>query len=162
MKGGKKDWESWIDQQIREAEERGAFKDLPGKGKPLDTTPNPYAGDQELAFKVLRDAGYAPEWIELDKAIRVKLERLRLSLGRAWESHQAHLGELAGRSDRWAEAERNRTQAGWHDAIAAFERDVGSVNREIAELNLKVPAPRFQRAKVDVTKEVRRLVEGGS
>ena len=28
-------WESWVDRQIREAEERGAFKDLPGAGKPL-------------------------------------------------------------------------------------------------------------------------------
>jgi DnaJ-like protein len=28
-------YESWIDKQIREAQERGAFEDLPGKGKPL-------------------------------------------------------------------------------------------------------------------------------
>ena len=28
-------WESWIDQQIREAREAGAFDDLPGAGKPL-------------------------------------------------------------------------------------------------------------------------------
>ena len=28
-------YESWVDKQIREAEERGAFDDLPGKGKPL-------------------------------------------------------------------------------------------------------------------------------
>ncbi|MGD8626321.1 MAG: DUF1992 domain-containing protein [Anaerolineae bacterium] len=158
MARGKKEWESWIDQQIREAEERGAFKDLPGKGRPLDTTPNPYAGDQELAFKVLKDAGYAPEWIELDKAIRVKMDRLRLALGRSWEYYRSRLDELAGRSDRWAEAERNRTLAGWQDAIAAFEREVADVNREIRELNLKVPAPRFQRAKIEAVAEVRRLV----
>jgi DnaJ family protein C protein 28 len=66
----RRDWESWIDQQIREAQERGEFDDLPGKGRPLDLTPNPYAQDQELAFKILKDAGYAPEWIEMDKAIR--------------------------------------------------------------------------------------------
>ena len=28
-------WESWIDQQIREAQEEGAFDNLPGAGKPL-------------------------------------------------------------------------------------------------------------------------------
>jgi hypothetical protein len=28
-------FESWIDRQIREAEERGEFEDLPGAGKPL-------------------------------------------------------------------------------------------------------------------------------
>lgn len=34
-KPGGQSWESWIDRQIREAEERGEFDDLPGKGKPL-------------------------------------------------------------------------------------------------------------------------------
>jgi hypothetical protein len=29
------DFESWVDQQIREATERGEFDNLPGKGKPL-------------------------------------------------------------------------------------------------------------------------------
>jgi hypothetical protein len=28
-------FESWIDKQIREAEDRGEFDDLPGKGKPI-------------------------------------------------------------------------------------------------------------------------------
>ena len=28
-------FENWIDKQIREAEERGAFKNLPGAGKPI-------------------------------------------------------------------------------------------------------------------------------
>ena len=30
---------SWIDQQIRDAERRGVFDDLPGAGKPLDMKP---------------------------------------------------------------------------------------------------------------------------
>jgi hypothetical protein len=28
-------FETWVDRQIREAEERGEFDDLPGKGKPI-------------------------------------------------------------------------------------------------------------------------------
>lgn len=28
-------WESWVDQQIREGQERGEFDNLPGHGKPL-------------------------------------------------------------------------------------------------------------------------------
>lgn len=35
-------FESWADRQIREAEERGAFDDLPGKGKPLSGLDTPY------------------------------------------------------------------------------------------------------------------------
>jgi hypothetical protein len=35
-------WESWIDRQIREAEERGEFDDLPGAGRPLPDLERPY------------------------------------------------------------------------------------------------------------------------
>ena len=35
-------WESWVDRQIREAQERGEFDDLPGGGKPLSDLDRPY------------------------------------------------------------------------------------------------------------------------
>ncbi|ONK13883.1 DUF1992 domain-containing protein [Streptomyces sp. MP131-18] len=34
--------ESWVDRQIREAEQRGDFADLPGAGKPLSGLDQPY------------------------------------------------------------------------------------------------------------------------
>ena len=153
-----RDWESWIDQQIREAQERGEFDDLPGKGSPLDLTPNPYAREQELAYKVLKEAGYAPEWIEMDKAIRGKLDRARAVMARRWEWREARLGELEGRSDGWSGAERGRVLASWQEAVAAFEAELETINREIAELNLKVPSPRFQRSKLRLPRELERLM----
>lgn len=152
-----KDWESWIDQQIREAQDRGEFDDLPGKGRPLDLTPNPYAQDRELAFKVLKDAGYAPDWIEQDKAIRHRLERARAGLDRQWQWRTARLSELAGRSGRWAEAERARSLATWRKAIDTFVEEAKAINKEIADLNLKVPSPRLQRPMVNAAREIERL-----
>jgi hypothetical protein len=35
-------YETWIDKQIREAEERGTFKDLPGAGKPIADLDRPH------------------------------------------------------------------------------------------------------------------------
>ena len=35
-------WETWIDRQIREAQERGDFDDLPGKGKPIADLDRPH------------------------------------------------------------------------------------------------------------------------
>lgn len=35
-------WESWIDRQVREAEERGEFDDLPGAGKPIPDLDKPF------------------------------------------------------------------------------------------------------------------------
>lgn len=158
--GKPRDWESWIDQQVREAQERGEFDNLPGKGKPLDLTPNPYAQDRELAYKILKDAGYAPEWIELDKVIRGKLERARAALARSWTWRQARLAELAVRSDSWATAERARAVDVWQRAVAAFEAEVETLNREIRDLNLKVPSARFQRRTVDAAGEVARVEAG--
>jgi DnaJ family protein C protein 28 len=152
-----RDWESWIDQQIREAQEQGKFENLQGWGKPLNLAPNPYAKDQELAFKILKDSGHAPDWIELDKALRLKLARARAVLARRWEGCEMRLRQLADRSDRWSEAERRRVQETWERAVSAFELELAAINREIAELNLKVPSYRFQRSHVDAGREVERL-----
>ncbi|WP_431781311.1 DUF1992 domain-containing protein [Streptomyces chumphonensis] len=35
-------FESWVDRQVREAAERGAFDDLPGAGRPLGGVDQPY------------------------------------------------------------------------------------------------------------------------
>jgi len=152
-----RDWESWIDQEIREAQESGKFDNLPGRGKPIDLTPNPFAQGQELAFKILKDAGYAPEWIELDKAIRLKLERARAALLRRWEGREARWHELADRSDSWTAAERRRILAGWRDAVAEFEEKLVDINRDIAELNLKAPTAAFNRSRLDSARELASL-----
>jgi hypothetical protein len=152
-----RDWESWIDQEIREAQESGKFDNLPGRGKPIDLTPNPFARDQELAFKILKDAGYAPEWIELDKVIRLKLERARAAHLRRWEWREARLHELADRTDRWSGSERRRIVAGWGDAVADFELELAAINRDIAELNLKAPSVFFHRSLLDSARELASL-----
>jgi DnaJ family protein C protein 28 len=149
-----RDWDNWIDQQIREAQERGAFDDLPGKGRPLDLTPNPFAQDRELAFKILKDAGYAPDWIELDKAIRGKLERVRADLSTSREWRQARLAELGQRTDSWAQAERQRVLEAWQQSVTTFQEEIAAINADITTLNLKVPAPRFQRSKIDPAREL--------
>jgi DnaJ family protein C protein 28 len=154
-------WQSWVDRQIRDAQERGEFENLPGIGQPLDLTPNPFAKGQEIAFKVLQDAGFAPDWIELDKAVRDKLEKARAALSRSWMWREARLAELADQAEKWALAEQRRVLASWHQAVASFEEEVISINKDIADLNLKVPSPQFQRPKVNAAREMVDL-QGGT
>jgi DnaJ-like protein len=54
-------WESWIDRQVREAEKRGEFRDLPGAGKPLADLDAPRDENWWIRNK-LRDEGlsYTP------------------------------------------------------------------------------------------------------
>ena len=76
-------WESLTERLIREAQESGAFDDLPRQGQSLALEDDRYAGDMALAHHVLRNAGAAPPWIEADKEARRQLEAIETLLARA-------------------------------------------------------------------------------
>lgn len=61
-------FESWADRQIREAEERGEFANLPGAGKPLPNEKRPYS-DTWWAEQKARDENlsYLPPSLVLRK-----------------------------------------------------------------------------------------------
>lgn len=73
-------WESWIDTQIREGMERGEFKDLPGKGKPLDGLGDFHDEDWWLKAKLRRERlSYLPPTL----AVRKELEEAREAIAAA-------------------------------------------------------------------------------
>jgi hypothetical protein len=79
------DWESLIDRKIREAMEDGEFDDLSGKGEPIDLTENPFEDpDWRMAHRMLRQAGFAPAWIEERKDIEAEIAAARNTLARIW------------------------------------------------------------------------------
>lgn len=72
-------WESRIDKQIREAEERGDFANLPGVGKPLAGIDEPY--DEDWWVKGLLRRENMPDQPALRKEVEALPERLaRLTL----------------------------------------------------------------------------------
>ncbi|MFO7173043.1 MAG: DUF1992 domain-containing protein [Bacillota bacterium] len=71
-----KGYRDWVEEQIQEAMARGDFDNLPGKGKPLDLTENPFEKDW-LVHHILKNASVAPEWIELRREIQADLAWLR-------------------------------------------------------------------------------------
>lgn len=48
-------FESWVDKQIRESEQRGDFSQLPGFGKPLDGLDRPYDETWWIKAKMQRE-----------------------------------------------------------------------------------------------------------
>src|SRR5438270_7393938 len=75
--------ESAVEKIIREAMEKGQFDDLPGKGKPIDTSENPFEDpDLRMVHRLLRNAGYAPAWIEERKSIEREFETATATLAR--------------------------------------------------------------------------------
>jgi len=67
---------SWIDQQINEAAERGAFEDLPGAGKPLPRRDETDAGQAWLHDYLRREGVPTEELLPAPLRLRKEAERL--------------------------------------------------------------------------------------
>jgi hypothetical protein len=128
-------WESIVERQIREAMEGGAFEDLPYRGRPLPLQDDAAAGERALGFRVLRNAGMAPPWIEADKEVRALLARR---------------DELLGLAPRTGVLARPRLRG-------EFRRVVEAANRAIARLNAEAPTDGQHRRPLDEAAELARL-----
>src|SRR2546428_12608216 len=145
-----KRWESLVDQKIREAMEQGEFDNLAGAGAPIDLSGNPFEDpDWRTAHRMLRNAGFAPAWIEERKDIDAELEAARIQLSRVWTVLQNARGTQHEREAR----------ARWEKALSSFQQQVGELNRRISAWNLKAPAPGFQRKRIDAEREIERFSE---
>jgi DnaJ homologue, subfamily C, member 28, conserved domain len=67
---------SWIDRQIADAEERGAFDNLPGSGKPLPKRDEGDAAQAWLRDYLRREGVPAEELLPVSLRLRKKRERL--------------------------------------------------------------------------------------
>jgi Domain of unknown function (DUF1992) len=93
---------SWIDQQINEAAERGAFEDLPGAGKPLPKSEED-AAQAWLREYVRREGVSTEEFLPVPLKLRKESERLA-DAAPALPSEQAvreAAAELNGRIMKW-------------------------------------------------------------
>jgi len=147
-------WSEIVERQIVEAQERGEFDDLPGKGKPLDLTGNPFADPEwRVAYKILRDNGFTLDWIELDKEIRAESKACREQLLQSKRWYERTMAQLGYPESCWAEEERIRVQYTWEQALESFADQVAQINKKIELLNLKVPLVSLQRLKISVDEE---------
>ena len=69
-------WESWVEQAISEAQERGDFDNLPGRGQRLAIEENREAGDWEMAYHLLKNAEMSPPWMELNREVQAETAAL--------------------------------------------------------------------------------------
>lgn len=67
---------SWVDQQINEAAERGAFDDLPGAGQPLPKRGEAGDGQAWLRDYLRREGVSGEELLPLPLRLRKEVERL--------------------------------------------------------------------------------------
>ncbi len=136
--------ESAIDKQIREAMERGDFDNLRGKGKPLNLARDPNVPPEwEMAFGILKNAGYAPDWIETFKSVRAAQEKLFAPFRR----FQAHPPAN--------EKERARLQK---KLVEEFRAQAAELNRLIDTFNLKAPSPQVHLRRIRIEHEIEKFL----
>ena len=139
---GERDWHDLVERRIQEAMADGAFDNLSGEGQPLDLSRNPYLDPSlELAYGLLKNNGYTPEWIARDKEIREELETARAHLHVAWAHRQVNPTD----------------ETAWEAALARFEETLTQINRKIDDYNLIVPISSCQRVRLRLADELRRV-----
>ncbi len=152
--------ESAIEKQIRDAIERGEFDHLPGKGKPLDLSENPYTpADWRLAYKLLQNAGSAPDWIELDKEIRRESDALRAWFAQQalWErDRRARSTELSAHQ---LIAEREGLAQAREKTCVQYRARAAALNKLIDLYNLKAPTAEVHRERIRIDAEIQTFLE---
>ena len=140
-----------IDEQIRQAIERGEFDNLPGKGKPLDLNENPYEDPGwRLAYRLLKENGYTLPWIETRQNIELDFERAIKSLQQSWDWRRNAVGRRG-----LVHAERE-----WQQALQTFRDEMNKLNRRIRDYNLEIPSNQFQRRPIDIEQEIAKITTG--
>ena len=129
--------ESMAEKMLREAIENGEFDNLPGKGEAIDLRENPFEDpDLRTVHRLLRNAGFAPAWIEERKDIDAELAVAQTKLSRAWVL--------------FGEGGRAKSEAEWERSVKEFREQVLELQQRIRIYNLKAPAAVFHRKHIDV------------
>lgn len=141
--------EDLVEEKIRKAMERGEFSNLEGKGRPLNLEERPFEDPtMRIPFKILKDAGFAPYWIELSKEIDAEIAGSRMLFdkfleGLAWRKARKGYIELT------PELEQRR-----QEVIATCCQKIENANKKIDLYNCIVPIYWMQRKKVDMQQEL--------
>ncbi|HYW71740.1 MAG TPA: DUF1992 domain-containing protein [Pyrinomonadaceae bacterium] len=141
-------WESLVEKKIREAMDAGEFEHLVGAGQPIDLSENPFEDpDWRTAHRLMRNAGFAPAWIEERKEIDAGLEAARIMLARNWaiRRNAQHTAHQRSAAERWTKAE------------SEFRLQIAKLNQRINTWNLKTPTVAFQCKRIDVELEIERI-----
>jgi DnaJ family protein C protein 28 len=143
-------WADVIEEQIRAAQERGDFDNLPGAGKPLKLDDNPYAGERALAFHLLKENGLLPRELDLGREVDADLARAEKLLAelrreRDWLLHRPEFSRAK------AQATYARMRA---DYAARYEEALRQIRSKILSLNIIAPST-LHRPVIDVEARMR-------
>lgn len=132
-----KNWQTLIDQMIRETIGDGNISHLPGAGKPLNLDDDLYTpADQQMAFKIMKDHHVAPDWMMAGKALAQAEEKLRAQLELCATQYLHKHNQAIDKGAVIAEIQIENT---WQAFIVEFSDRVERYNKEVLLYNISVP-----------------------
>lgn len=139
-RGPGQSWENLIEQKIREAQDRGDFANLRGRGRPLgaaqDTTdPN------WMASSMLQNAGFKPPVLDLAQEIDEGLATANAALERI-RRRRAFLVERGGA----VQADRDRFNRARAKAIEEYRAELKTINDRVLALSITAPSALHRRS----------------
>jgi DnaJ family protein C protein 28 len=144
------DWKDLVERRIQQAQTGGQFDNLPGKGKPLDLRENPFAKPEwRLAHRMLKNAGFTLDWIELDTTIRVELAQCQKLLEDQLTWANKHLSSTDDKDDIDTQLEDI-----YRWTVANYIERAKKLNGKIELFNLMVPLIHLQKPKVQIDEEL--------
>lgn len=152
------DWMSLIDKQIQKAIDEGQMSNLPGEGKPFvfeDDSNTPQ--ELRLAFKMLKDHGFAPDWMMMGKEMDANRERLLESIKKAVRAYQGAVAD-ATRDLEQGEHRRQQAQLTWESIQKNLQEVVQAFNKQILTYNLKVPQGITHKPQINLEQEIKQLL----
>jgi DnaJ family protein C protein 28 len=147
-------WRDYIEDQIAEARDRGAFDNLEGAGQPLQLEKNIHAGEKALAYSLLKNNQMAPPEIERGKEIDSALARaetLLATLRHRRESLRLKLGGAFASDRRAYNLVRDNTEV-------RYAQMLREINGNILSLNIIAPSA-LHRRPLDVAARLRAFAE---
>ncbi|MCS6842749.1 MAG: DUF1992 domain-containing protein, partial [Caldilineales bacterium] len=142
-----RNWQSLIEEQIARLD----LDNLPGKGKPLDLSANPFVTpDEAMAQRLLKNAGFTLPWIDEGRQIDAEIEAARRKLQQAHDEYLTLRDAQICAGHQWVEG-------AWQAALREFRQEVARINRRIRDYNLKAPSLSVHKFSVRVDEELARL-----
>lgn len=148
-------FEDLVEERIRKAREKGAFDNLEGFGKPLNLYENPFEpADMRMANKMLKDAGYAPYWVELGKDVDAALE----AFGEEIEKFKRYVTVVLN-GGPVSSITRRRFEQKKALFYEEMKGRLEQLNKKIDNYNYHCPLYWLGRPNIDVKREYARVVE---
>ncbi len=149
------DWEGVVDKQIRDAIKQGDFERLKNAGKPLDLSEDAFTPrDWRLAYKILKDAGVAPEWIQESKELRGEIDALADWLARQARSLRERAASINRRTPDQMIVEYEGMARTREEVVAQFRERAAVLNKQIDTFNLKAPSARLHHPRIRIQEQI--------